>query len=166
MEKTKICKTCGKEIAKSAKVCPNCGAKKKSPIKYVILAVIALVIIGAFAGGGDKEEPKDIEYTSYSIASLNKMLEENAMQAEELEDTYIETTGIISVIDSDGEYISITDPEDEWDIVGIQCYLKDDDQKELVKSLKKGSTVTVKGKVSDVGEVMGYMMDLTELSAQ
>ena len=30
-EKLKKCETCGQEIAKSCKVCPNCGAKNKKP---------------------------------------------------------------------------------------------------------------------------------------
>jgi len=29
MNKMTICKTCSKEVATSAKVCPNCGAKLK-----------------------------------------------------------------------------------------------------------------------------------------
>lgn len=41
------CKTCGKEIAKNAKVCPNCGAKIKAPIyKKWWFYVIILIVIG------------------------------------------------------------------------------------------------------------------------
>lgn len=28
-EKMRVCKDCGKEISKNAKVCPNCGRRKK-----------------------------------------------------------------------------------------------------------------------------------------
>ena len=35
-EKLTTCKSCGEEIAKSAKTCPKCGGKNKKPIfKYV-----------------------------------------------------------------------------------------------------------------------------------
>lgn len=44
-----VCKTCGKEIAKSAKVCPSCGAKVKEPIykKWWLWLIIVLVIAAA-----------------------------------------------------------------------------------------------------------------------
>lgn len=46
-----ICKTCGAEVAKSAKSCPKCGGKIKKPMYkkwwfWVIVAIIALGIIG------------------------------------------------------------------------------------------------------------------------
>ena len=38
------CKVCGHELAKSAKVCPNCGAKNKKPFYkrtwFIVLAEI------------------------------------------------------------------------------------------------------------------------------
>ena len=46
----KNCKTCGTQIAKSAKTCPSCGAKnKKPPVALIIFLVIALVLGGLFA---------------------------------------------------------------------------------------------------------------------
>lgn len=54
--KMKNCKACGAEVAKSAKTCPNCGAKLKMshPILFGVLILIILAgIIGAFSGGSD-----------------------------------------------------------------------------------------------------------------
>lgn len=53
MSKMTTCKTCGKEVAKSAKICPHCGAKLKSkkPI-FIALGVIVLIIIIAIASFG------------------------------------------------------------------------------------------------------------------
>ena len=59
MAKSKMvtCKTCGQEIAKSAKVCPNCGANQKGgKLKTILIVVVALIVIGAIAGGGKKTE--------------------------------------------------------------------------------------------------------------
>lgn len=44
------CKTCGAQMAKSAKACPSCGAKnKKKPlIKIIIPLVIVLVLVGVY----------------------------------------------------------------------------------------------------------------------
>ena len=63
-EKMKNCKVCGEPIAKSAKVCPHCGAKNK---KHTVLGIVILIfgiclLIGAISGGGD--EPKKIEDSS------------------------------------------------------------------------------------------------------
>ena len=53
MEKMVTCRTCGAEIAKSAKTCPHCGAarKKRHPIRFLILVVLLAAIgYGIFSG--------------------------------------------------------------------------------------------------------------------
>lgn len=63
MGKSKLvnCKSCGAEIAKDAKNCPNCGAKNKKghPVAIGILIFLVLVIIVSAMGG--EEEPKPVE---------------------------------------------------------------------------------------------------------
>lgn len=54
-QKMKICKKCNTAIPKNAKVCPNCGAKLPGKAKWIIVAVVALGIFGAAAGGQDEE---------------------------------------------------------------------------------------------------------------
>ena len=51
--KMKTCKHCGAEIAKSAKVCPNCGGRNKKPIflRWWFIALIILVVLIAIGGG-------------------------------------------------------------------------------------------------------------------
>ena len=44
--KLTTCKTCGAQIAKSAKKCPSCGAKNKSG-KSLVKTLIPLIILGA-----------------------------------------------------------------------------------------------------------------------
>lgn len=56
-EKMTKCKSCGNDIASSAKTCPNCGAKNSKPIFkkwwfWVIIVVLLIAVIGA-AGGDD-----------------------------------------------------------------------------------------------------------------
>lgn len=62
MAKIVKCKTCGAEIAKSAKVCPKCGAKQKKHIVLgVILVIFGIMLISAAIGGGsDDGEPKKV----------------------------------------------------------------------------------------------------------
>ncbi|MGN1336977.1 MAG: DUF4352 domain-containing protein [Candidatus Coprovivens sp.] len=49
MAKMKTCKACGKEIAKSAKICPNCGKKNGLP-GFVKALIIVFIIFGCIVG--------------------------------------------------------------------------------------------------------------------
>ena len=48
----------------------------------------------------------------------------------------------------------------------VQCYIKNDDQMDIIKTMATGDEIVVKGKVTSVGEVIGYAMDIDELSAK
>lgn len=61
----KVCNTCGKELAKNADICPNCGAKQKK--KHTVLGIV-LIIFGVllFVSGisgffEESESPKAVE---------------------------------------------------------------------------------------------------------
>ncbi len=61
--KMKTCKSCGQLIAKSAKKCPNCGAKNPQPVYkkwwfWLIILIFLFIIIGA-AGSGDNDTSSD-----------------------------------------------------------------------------------------------------------
>ena len=58
MSKMINCKICGKEIAKNAKVCPNCGAKRKRKWWLIIAIVLVCALIGGLASGGEDEPTK------------------------------------------------------------------------------------------------------------
>lgn len=51
MSKTKKCKVCGAEVAKSAKRCPQCGAKLKHSFFGILLGIIAVIIVIGIIGG-------------------------------------------------------------------------------------------------------------------
>ena len=185
------CKHCGAEIAASAKVCPQCGGKNKKPLykRPWFIAVIAIIIIGAIgSAGGDKtsneakkndtqvttsgntnntqpeSETPEITYTAYAVSELMDDLNSNALKAaDKYKDQYVELTGRLNVIDSSGKYISIVSTEDEFAILGVQCYIKSEEQKSAVMDMSIGDTLVVKGKIKDVGEVMGYSLDIDEV---
>lgn len=179
-EGTKKCKYCKSEIAADAKICPNCRKKQKGHKLLIIIAVIVvLAIIGAIAGGGDdntsqsgnnakvetKEngETQEIKYTPVTADKLVKDLEENAINASDTyKDQHIEITGKLGNIDSSGDYIDI-DSSDDFDFTSIQCYLQNDEQRAAIKKMKKGDKIVVKGKCFDVGEVLGYSIDIDSI---
>lgn len=51
---TKLCKHCQTEIPKKAKVCPNCRKKQGGIGKWIIIAVIVVLILGSVGGGDDE----------------------------------------------------------------------------------------------------------------
>lgn len=186
MAKNKMttCKHCGAEIAASAKVCPQCGGKNKPPIyKRWWFIVIVVLIVLSIVGGSSKDDGENntsgkansasasseqqIEYTAYTVTELSQDLDNNALKAlDKYKGQYVELTGRLNVIDSDGKYISIVDSENKWAILGIHCSIKSDAQKQAVMDLSIGDEIVVKGKITDVGEVLGYYLDMTEAPAK
>jgi len=174
------CKKCGQEVDKKAVVCPGCGCKiSKSIFKkwwFWILLVVAAVVIGS-AGDGS-EETKDInkaadskagEEIVYEAVDLQVMFDElegNAMKAENTyKDKYVEFDCKIQNFDSDGAYISVEPVNaDEWNFTTAMCYIKNDAQRELLVEKNVGDVVKIKGKIKDIGEIMGYSIDIAEVN--
>ncbi|MGC6174289.1 OB-fold protein [Lacrimispora sp. 38-1] len=178
---TKICKHCKTEIPYGAKVCPQCRKKQgMGGCLTAVIVVFALGLLGScFAGKGKetvstsskeavaKEETTEapIEYTAYNVDDMMNDLKANALNAsDKYKDQYVEITGKLSVIDSSGKYISLAPVNDDFAIIGVQCYIKNDEQKSKVAGMTKGNTITIKGKIKDVGEVLGYSLDITEIN--
>lgn len=107
------------------------------------------------------------EYSVESIAAMHEMLETNALKAEKTyNNKYIEVTGVLDVIDSDGSYITIKDQgAGEWDFgTDIQCKIMNDTQENQILEMSKGDTLTVRGKITSVGEIIGFMMEMDEIA--
>lgn len=181
----KKCKECGEEISSSAKKCPKCGKDQrnffmKHPVLYTILILIIIAVAGSSGNdttntdvastNGDTvtttttETAETIEYTAIDVDALNDALENNAAAAKDTYNKkYLEITGKLTNIDSDLSYISIGSTTDEWDFMTIQCFIKDQATKDIVKTLSKDDTIVVKGQITEVGEVLGYTLNITEI---
>ena len=180
------CKTCGQEIANSAKVCPNCGAKVKKPIfkKWWFWAIIVVLIIciGAASNGGNKSgngqstdsvntevSSQEISYTSYDVTELFDALKANPLKLQnDLKGSYVEIHGYLSNIDSDGSYISVGVEEGNYDYLfqTVHCNIKTSNKKDIldkVVNMNINQKITVKGKVTDVGEVLGIFVDIDSI---
>ena len=109
--------------------------------------------------------PENIEYIKVSKDDLDEALENNAALARETYiNKYVEVTGKLGTIDSELKYLSLKSQTKEWDLKSIHCTIKNKDQKEIVKTLTRDQEITVKGKITDVGEVLGYYLNITEIS--
>lgn len=113
----------------------------------------------------EKEESKpEIEYTTYTVTQMMDDLETNALKAESTyKDQYVEITGRLGTIDSNGKYITLYSEEDEFAIIGVQCYIKNEEQKEKVMEMSTDDIITLKGKITSIGEVLGYSLDIDEI---
>ena len=143
----------------------------------VLVAFLVILFAGLFfylAASGElnifnyeKEQEKidttGIDYQQITVDELMKKLEENPAAAkEEYKGKYLEITGKMDVIDSDLKYIGIYAIND-FDLTGIHCRVKDKVTKEKIKTLTKGQTIVVRGKITDVGEIAGYYMDIHQI---
>lgn len=108
------------------------------------------------------EETENIEYIKATADDLKAALNDNPLNASNTyKGQYIELTGKLNVIDSSGEYISVYSINEEWDFTGIKCSLNKE-HLEKVSTLKIGDTITVRVKITDVGEILGYSSKLIE----
>ena len=151
--------------------------KQKKPFykRIWFIVLVVLIVAGIFGAGGstekgkktgtasndEKTEEKAVEYMEVDAATMITALEDNALKASETyEDQYVAVSGNLSNIDSDGSYITIAPADDSFTLTSIQCFVKNDGQLDVIKSKSKGDPITVKGKVTSVGEVLGYSIDI------
>lgn len=91
MAKMVNCKSCGEEIAKSAKTCPHCGAKQKKPVGLVVVLLIVVVVIIVVAAGGSNK-PRKVEDTTPSTPGNTVTQPETAAPAPTPEPTPTQQT--------------------------------------------------------------------------
>ncbi len=95
------------------------------------------------------------------VVTTDKLMEDlksNALNASNnYKGKYVEVTGKLSNIDSSGKYFGITPMNNDFAIIGVQCYITEE-QKAAVSKLTIGQKVTVVGAITDVGELMGYSL--------
>ena len=176
------CKACGQEIGKGVKKCVHCGADQrnffgKHKIITGILAIVVIVIIASAMSGGDKTaaptssptntvKPAEQPKAPPMVVTADKLMADlrgNALNASNTyEGKYVEVTGKLSNIDSGGKYFDVAPINEEFTIIGIQCYITEE-QKATVAKLTKGQRVTAVGTISDVGEVMGYSLKVESI---
>jgi len=175
----KNCSKCGQEIDKKAVICPGCGCKVKKPIYkkiwFWILVVIVIAIIGS-ASGNKENEPsttsttpnkaqEEIVYETVDLQTMFDELSNNAMKAEKsYQNKYIEFQCKIDNFDSDGDYIGVEPVNaSEWNFINAMCYIKNDTQEDFLIQKSVGDIITIKGKVTSIGEVLGYSIDIKEV---
>lgn len=100
MKKLVKCKTCGTEIAKTAKVCPKCGAKQHQGV-YSLCVVIILITLFACIGilvNSDSDTPKQIDNDRETTQTTDDKKEEKTLfyagESVELNDIVVTLNGV------------------------------------------------------------------------
>lgn len=155
-------------------LCIQDGKRKLGSIVALILCGIWVILIITGLPGfkshqtsGTKDSTKqetqvaneEINYINVTADELANALNSNAMKAQnDYENQYLEIYGKLGIIDSDGKYISLE--TSLLNFTNIQCYLKSDEQKQTIMQLSKGADIVVYGYCTDIGEVIGYQIDI------
>jgi RNA polymerase subunit RPABC4/transcription elongation factor Spt4 len=96
-KKTKLitCKHCGKEIAASAKTCPNCGGKNKKPFykKVWFWVIVVIILFAAISSSGSKDSSSDNKKIGeVSSSSTDTSAESNSTSKDNASETTSDTS--------------------------------------------------------------------------
>ena len=150
----------------------------KKVFKYGIGIIILLGVIGAVLGKNDggnnyssssssstkqtQEAPKN--YAEADIDVLLNDAKNNAAKAnKDYKGKYVKiVNGSVFNIESNARYIQI-EGSDPYTLIHVTCNPKDSKVKDAMINLSKNQRVTVYGKITDVGEIMGYQVDMDKV---
>jgi hypothetical protein len=139
--------------------------------KFILtMAVIGLFAIGFSASDDEKsnsvaqeEVPTNVKKVSVEDMLLD--LTENEMRAQKkYANKWFEIVGRLGSMDSEGEYFSLVG--EALIMIDVHCKIPKDKREELTNilaSMDKGERIAVKGKVTDMGEIMGYQVTVVEI---
>lgn len=155
-------------------LCQKNGRKKGLSIAAIIIAGLWIIICCCggcttmlSTGGSDgtstsvESSQKPVSYKKVTARKLIDDLNDNALKAKQTyEGEYLEVTGKLNNIDASGKYISLIPTDDDWGFTNIQCYIKSDADRQAIMDCSVGDILTIKGKCTSVGEVLGYSIDM------
>ena len=134
--------------------------------KWYFWVILVVVFIFISSAASTDAEPEPVQYETVDLQQMLDELDSNALKAEKTYlNKYVEVTGKISNFDSDGEYITIEPVDaDKWNFDTVMCDIMSDDQLEFLLEKSVGDVVTIRGKVTTIGEVLGYFIDIAEIN--
>lgn len=105
---------------------------------------------------------------NYAEADIDVLLDEvksNAAKANKnYKGKYVKIVGgVVKNIESNARYFNLEGSDPYAFLINVQCYPKNSSVKDAMIELSVGQQVTVYGKITDVGEIMGYSLDLEKI---
>lgn len=127
------CKTCGAEMAKSAKVCPSCGAKNKKPLykKWWLWAILVVIIIAIVSAG--KNEPKKVGEVTPTGETTQQEQSNTPEKTSFAIGDQVELNGVVVSLDSvtESEGSTFNTPADGQIFVLCQFTIENNSSKEI-----------------------------------
>lgn len=165
-KKKKICRHCGEPMYKGTKICPNCGGKNPVPFfsRWYVWVIILILVSSFFRWAAGEPEEVEHDYAAITVDQLYEDLNANALKAEDTyQNAYVEVTGRLASIDSDGEYFGLYPLEETFTFDDVHCRMTSDEQREKLKEYSTDDTITVKGRITDIGEIAGYTLTVDSI---
>lgn len=119
------------------------------------------------AAGEAASKPAAAEKAKPLVISSNKLLDDldsNALKAANIyKDKYVQVKGKVVGIDSSGNYFSVGRTDDEMTFINVTMNIEDE-HRAKVAEFDDEEIVTVTGTITDVGEVLGYTVDVESIA--
>ena len=145
---------------------------KKYLLSFLTLAIFAIGFTASDDSESDdsedvmKEVPANV--THVSVEEMVVDLEQNELKAQQkYKDKWFVISGTLGNMDSDGKYFKMERDPESFDTNGVRCKIPEkmkDEMTNKLMNMSKGTNITVKGKVTDMGEIMGYSVYIVELN--
>jgi hypothetical protein len=158
------CKSCGKDVARSAKECPYCGQHAQSGwFLKLTIAIGALALLGTFAIPAYKDPVKDRQGVMFEHVDpvdatyLAEIFDPgNKPTTAQMEHTLKEITGkivewqlpIFVVTKMPDHFSIVTKPDTDVPGTLLTVYPANHQDKKYLESLKAGMSITIKGKIT------------------
>lgn len=187
--KLKECPSCGKEVAKGAKVCPHCGVtlKKKWFWKLVGISIIIAIVVATMNGNKEREKNNeilangqieninpsniitDVDINGLSLSEKNAKIEEKKQSIEQNYGKLIQWTLIVkSVSKTVNDSYEVTVGRNRTIMFGIENFADVVLEKKYSKygeSLAMDDKITFKGVLTRGGLTVTYTVKPAELIA-
>lgn len=148
--------------------------KKLKQKRKLLVGISIVVVIGIIIFFMTKKEnkidtsPKETQaisgYMQLNAKDMLDDLKENPSKAEKkYKGQLVEITGKVYNIDPERKYINIDGVSDEFTLTGISCYLQTEEQINYIKDINIGQITRVKGKITDVEDALGYVVDVEDI---
>lgn len=141
--------------------------------KYLFTVMVMTIFAIGFAASDDSEteavskEEVPTEMEKVTVGEMTKVLEENEMRAQKkFSGKWLEITGYLGNMDSEGEYFTLESNSARLFSTDVRCSIPSDKREAITDKLvemNKGDKIMVRGKVTDMGEVMGYKVSIVDV---
>ena len=130
----------------------------------IFICLITMLIISFKTMTRENMNVNESEYVMCEVNGMFADLRRNPLTARETyENNCVKFYGKITDIHNYGYYILVSDTNEEWDYDIIRCVVMNKKQEEVLKTKSIGDTVFIKGRITLIGENIGFNLNIHEV---